>query len=903
MLDNELAVRHCREYLLSLEISGGEAYLENIQVFSKEQWLVSLWDNSFPAKQVLRPVQLLALAEKVLSDSGVMPDQVLNPQRIAKRFVQAFEQAAAYDIDTEAFNSLFIGAETQAFMRWREALQARLDELQALAPAQLPNELMASLADLELPEQIVCSPEIQWSAAEQRFIAASSAHSEWLLWQSAEAKLGAAMICAEHWDQECAAAADWAARHYREQVPSRSGAAGLSQIGIALANYSDDAAADVTAALQQALYPQYHMPALLEGEELLQEPWLLPRAGRLYEHPLIAVALDVMRLGLGDCEADCLSRVLLSPYVSPLAKPSEAEQDDTAAGDTSATWILAKLDRQLREQFPAELSLKQVLAEVAVPVGDLDLEGLQRLQHAIEDLPSRQSPSAWVRSFDHMLAIIGWPNVQGANSDIAEASNVSETVNAAEPVNAGTEDYIAQCLRGFSQVMDVFRGLDRPLGDIGLSTAIRWLDLIVREKRFQLRRPPARLQVLSLEDAREQLFDHLWIMDLNETALPRAPELAAFLPRDVLRAAAVPRVDAEDCLRRDRALLHTVIQGCADVVCSYARERADGLEQAASPLLSWQQAEAASSGEPPLAFQLQTERPREDSVPALTEEERQQLRGGTGLFRHMALSPFIAFCRYRLKLRDFPQRIEGLDPATQGQWLHAVLEQLWRQLGSSEGLAALNDEQLRSRVDSLCEQSVRSRDYSPALLAVERQRIAALVMDWLAYERGRSEPFTVEAVEQAEAIEIAGLPLRLRADRIDVVNGKRVVVDYKTGRIQGKKLNASELQEPQLPIYALYTERGRAGEIDGVALAQIHSDGIAEHMRSSWTAGLAAKRSRQESVDTPEKWQAECEAWDRQIQALASAFKAGDIRHDYDAGDDALRFDEQLLPLSREAEQ
>ena len=56
---------------------------------------------------------------------------------------------------------------------------------------------------------------------------------------------------------------------------------------------------------------------------------------------------------------------------------------------------------------------------------------------------------------------------------------------------------------------------------------------------------------------------------------------------------------------------------------------------------------------------------------------------------------------------------------------------------------------------------------------MERLRLGSLVLDWLDMEKQRQQPFTVEEMEQGKTVEIEGVTIKLRIDRIDRIKGDR----------------------------------------------------------------------------------------------------------------------------------
>lgn len=862
LVDHEGEAAGYRQWIAAQQ--QAEAYLERVRVLPKAQWLVELWDSSFPGEQVLRPVQLLVLAEQCVENSGFLADSVIGVQGIAQRFVDAFELAERYGLD----NSTGFAAtnEQQAFAGWQEQLRATLREQNLLSAGQLAGALLDALTRgaLELPVRIALSHALELSPLEQRLLnalVASGVERNELPAFRAESGAdggGVTQFCAPDFSTEIQAAASWVAARFDGVGDGGSDTTmpRLALIASDIRPYEEP----LRRALERGVYPYSLFPAEAPGHQLA-EPWRIG-AGRLASYPVVATALDILLVSGGEIALELLSRVLRSPFVVD-AEPLRARR--------------AQLDLRWREQLQNRSSLKRALREAHFAGFDDAADFLQQLHQQSAQNPRAALPSQWVQLFDRELLLAGWPNRDAGDS------------------------VLDQCRQGFSQVMDTLRALDRQLGQVGRSTALRWLQHVLQSKRFELKRdqaPP--LQILSLEDARGQLFDGIWILGLGDTALPAAVEPSPFLMRELLLAAGVPRADHNDALRRDRALLHELMQSAPDCVVSVPKQNGEGVAQSACALLDWDYPawQAAEVGEG-FSVSAQLTVPPEDSVRAVSENEKNNLRGGTGLFKAYALSPFYAFLKYRLGLQAMPVPVEGLEPRRQGAWVHAVLEDFWRQLQTSQALRALPDSELEARVDAAIESAMQDGVvHGDELMRVEKRRIRTLVLEWLNFEKNRSEDFVVEATEQRGSVDAFGIPLRMQIDRLDRIGDRRVVIDYKTGTVAANSLNADNLQEPQLPLYALLAE-SFAGEIDGIVLAQIHArDGMKVHMRSSWCGNLIEKTVRN-PVDTPEKWRAECEAWRKVLQHYAAGFLSGDIAHDYQQNASAFAYDPYVNVLAR----
>jgi RecB family exonuclease len=104
------------------------------------------------------------------------------------------------------------------------------------------------------------------------------------------------------------------------------------------------------------------------------------------------------------------------------------------------------------------------------------------------------------------------------------------------------------------------------------------------------------------------------------------------------------------------------------------------------------------------------------------------------------------------------------------------------------------------------------------LSLTEVGRLIDVVLAWLEVERDRKQPFQVEITEQARVLDVAGLHLNIRIDRIDRLrNGKFLLIDYKSGDTSAANLNKERPREPQLLAYAA----AMRDEVDGFFFAQL----------------------------------------------------------------------------------
>lgn len=155
----------------------------------------------------------------------------------------------------------------------------------------------------------------------------------------------------------------------------------------------------------------------------------------------------------------------------------------------------------------------------------------------------------------------------------------------------------------------------------------------------------------------------------------------------------------------------------------------------------------------------------------------------------------------------------------------------------------------------------------------------------------RRPPFTVVKLEEKKIIEIGGLHLETRADRVDELpDGRQVILDYKTGDVKPQGWTGPRLDQPQIPLYCISSDAG----IAAAAFARIQAEGIG--LIGISDVPLPGLKSYSGKNDPPLEEQ--IVEWRRALASLAEQFKAGDARVDPKSGEKTCEYC-AIVPLCR----
>jgi ATP-dependent helicase/nuclease subunit B len=782
----ELRTRYDR-----LQASEGRQVWPSADILPWRAWLqrhyARLLDTGFTELDLLNSAQ-----ERLLWQETVEHDQgtagLLRPAAAAESAMAAYALLHDWRLDHHPLASLG-GEDTATFLRWRVAFDEALRRRGLVSAAQLPALILAALEQgvLDVPTRLVHSGFDSLSPAQQSlFSQLQDSGCEVIAHQERPCRSNRQRVEASDEEEEMRLAARWARERLR--------AAGPARVAVVSAQISQQRR-DLERIFTEIVTPMAYL-----GGAHQPASFNISLGEALSECPLVTHALMALDLLCGEQPLHTIGQLLRSPFIGGHATEWDAR---------------ALLDAALRQDGMPRIDLRRLLYRLNhcdpndprhCPDLAARLEGLVARRQA---LPANDSPSHWAGHLQGLLTCLGWPGDRALDSREFQQHE--------------------RLQRLFSELAAL--GKVRPR--MRLAEAIGQLRALTKDTVFQAESEPAPIQILGPLEAAGTEFDALWLLGMHDQAWPPAPHPDPLLPTQLQRELGMPHASAARELAFAAALLDRLAGSAHQVIASHALVAGDR-EQQASPLVhDWPLLDAARIASPTDVDNLRSAcaaTGRQEPLPTARAGAvpPAEARGGAALLGAQANCPFQAVARFRLQARPLEAPVFAVDAALAGTLVHELLQRVWRSLGDSAALAALDGPAVQVLVRPLAAQTVsdigrrRPDLFTARFCAIETARLTRLVGDWLELERSRSAPFAVAALEQDRPVEIEGLRLTTRADRVDrLADGSLAIIDYKTGRtVSNDGWFDDRLSEPQLPLYCVHS----GDEVGAALLARVRRD-------------------------------------------------------------------------------
>lgn len=865
----------------------GLAQWQPLPVMTLNTWLDETLTNAMLVDEFppdLLPARTLdAMAERLLWE------QVIERHIAGNSALELFDIPGMAQLAMEA-NAYMLGwnmpmpdgdcaEETRHFLQWREAFQALCREHNTLEAARLLNlqiDLLQRSAG-RLPASVALAGFDRLSPQERRLIDILQSRGVIVsqFHPAGETAGTAVQLACDDSDAECRLAVAWAAQQLQHNPQAK-----IAIVAPELSALRNR----LTALLDGTLHPTAIHPAYAQMPRCydfsLGEP--------LARHPLVAAALALLHLATQRqrMPQQAIRQLLRNPFWSR----------GTTEADTRAL-----LEARMRRRLPAMLNLEQVLRFVRK--AQLEHAGVPSLLEHLESMvansrlwPKKQLPSQWATSFADLLEQCHWPGERSLSSHEYQARTTWE------------------------EVLPHMGGLDAILGNMEATQALRRLGQLCRERIFQPESEQVTaLQVMGMLEVPSERLDAIWVMGMNDHLWPPPARPNPLLPAAMQRRHGTPGASSRVQEAFARIIHERILNSAPEVVFSWSHKDGER-ELRMSPLIA---------GLPDFSHHLQEAKTLaeqhaqasdmqwlDDHIgPPVTAGEK--VGGGAGLLKAQAICPAWGFYQYRLGARALEMPVEGLDSMDRGNLLHAVLQAFWT--GRDSSVLQLAPEILQNAIDEAVQAGLREFEttldepLSPSFIKLESLRLGTLLSAWLEFEKQRP-PFTVQECEREVELNIAGIQVKLKLDRVDELeDGKLVVIDYKTGSsISHNSWADDRISEPQLPIYAALALAG--DEVSAVCFAKVR----AEEQKFVGIAAAADVLPEVKSLDEARKlfpedkfphWHALIEHWQNSLNAIATEIRHGEAAVKFTDENDLaycevkplLRLPERKLQLERSA--
>ncbi|HIJ83162.1 MAG: DNA helicase/exodeoxyribonuclease V, subunit B [Magnetococcales bacterium] len=849
---NQRLSRHLTGRLNTYQASKGNKVWLTAEIIPLQAWLRKMWleylDRQVsPGQEPPRLLSDLAqrcLWERVVAEDSRRKKKVLWPRQTAVLAQKGWEQLLEWRLQSPVAESQ--GHEdTQAFVHWVEIFGEQARRGGMIFSNQLMGFLENHLDHLHFPPGIILAGFDSWSPATAHFFSLLQDRGVDVAHYVPEsfACSPVLQLAIDH-EAEIRCAAQWAKQWVERKGDSLTPDQTVGIIHPVLHQWRNQVI---------RIFTEVFYPGSLEWNALPDAPaFNLSLGFPLTDSPLIADALFFLHLCRdGVLTAADVGRFLHSPH---------------CAGGRGENSARALLDVQWREKGWQRISFKELSQRVnkngKTPILARMLGRLARLDPRHEWFsPTR--PSQWPVRFSQILALMGWPG---------EGSLAST-------------DF--QLIETWKEMLGSLAGLETITPRMDYSQALAILVHAAGEHVFQPEGgQDAPVQILGSLEAEGETFAALWIMGLSDDVWPPRPDPNPFLPREFQRRHGMPRSSSEREYEFAARITRNLL-GAAPVVVVSSPQRDGDMELRISPFLrGLDQVQETVADPPDFVHQVlasgRLEKIVADSPPPCPDALPPC---SIGVLKAQSLCPFQAFARYRLLAKPLPVAQAGLSPALRGQITHRALAGLlvpgfsmkhWRTLAQDHREAVIGQACTQALEEEMNQQEVQ---VPQGLLILERERQIGLLRQWMEVEGRRGADFTVLAVETCGTLPLDRLTLSYRMDRIDrLENDDRVIIDYKTGRVNMGDWFGERPRDPQMPIYALALEERMAAMVYGVlSRKEKRFIGLAE--QSDVLPGVAWLKGQDEDLDATDFLTLK-EHWRQIVAQVAREFVQGEARVD-----------------------
>jgi ATP-dependent helicase/nuclease subunit B len=492
----------------------------------------------------------------------------------------------------------------------------------------------------------------------------------------------------------------------------------------------------------------------------------------LAQFPVIKSAIELLSITADQVAlTSTIQSFILSPYLLGSVQEAHTRSvlENRLRQSLSFQWTLSILEKvSLRyPEFQETPTLKRIIDNA-----------LQLQQHA----PRVAAYSFWVEHFLEILTCFGWPSTSLESDEF-------------------------QAIEAFKSELTKLGFLDLVSTPSTYQHALSILKTRLNEHLFEVESTHSVIEVMDMPESAGIDFDGIWFGGLTESDWPGSINPSPLIPNNLQKAAGYYRSSYETATNHACQQQARLSRQSDNVVLSYHTFEKE-VELRPSTLLGG--GAMAQKYQPRLFELLQEKRPEMEIYldDWGSPFKLNDARGGTQLIQNQAACAFRSYAIHRLGGRDCESREQGLDALDRGQLVHQILENIWKEIGSSKTLKAMGAEEVRSCISRNIRYAnnpyISRSGCDLGFFDAHSLWLEQLFLNWFEIESSRNLDFSVFATEKPVQLNLGDLNLSFKIDRIDQLNDNSYcLIDYKTGT--AAPLTAWAGDRPKYPQLALYS--------------------------------------------------------------------------------------------------
>ncbi|SFV66919.1 RecB family exonuclease [hydrothermal vent metagenome] len=359
-----------------------------------------------------------------------------------------------------------------------------------------------------------------------------------------------------------------------------------------------------------------------------------------------------------------------------------------------------------------------------------------------------------------------------------------------------TETYITNNNElALNKIQTVFKQLNslQPLKhQLNANEFLALFKQLLEQTIFQTKSPKTNIHILGLLEAQGLNFDKVWFINFHQKSLPAKVKKPHFIYYSFAKTQSIPNITHQSCYKNAEILLKDLQQLSSDIRFSYSKQNNESLQQKCL-MINWEHNNF---------IQEENKKPQKEFT-EITDNiapkiDNKKIKQGVKILSEQAQCQFKAFSN-RLRISETIEEEIGFSNLEKGNIMHKVLEKILPEKTTKETLQTLTRDDIKNAIRN----EINYYQKKQTIKNIETKRLLHILQKFIDLELKR-DAWIIEKVEDKQSVNIKGLEFDIRLDRMDKVDEKTIIFDYKSSANKSANLLLNTpLKEPQLPIYAI----------------------------------------------------------------------------------------------------